>query len=73
MIHNTEDEIRYMLYALRLQGIGIDERLADQVLVTAKTIQKKKGKFNISDAVDIEYGISNKYAKKKIEENSESK
>jgi len=60
-----EEKVNYLRIALALQTIPCDDRTADQIIETIDTIEKKKGKFSIHDAVQIDYRISEKY--KRIE------
>jgi len=57
------DEIDYLKMALALSGIAIDRFTAELVIDTWAEIEKKKGQFNISDSVQIEWRLRKKYMK----------
>lgn len=63
---NHSDKVNYLRIALGLQKIGVDERIADQIVTTYEKILEKGDKFDIKDAVEIEFKIGRIYAKKKI-------
>lgn len=63
-----EEKAEYLRIALNLQKIGVNTQTADRIIETYEKILKKKGDFNIKDAVDIEMKMDRKYAKKKLEE-----
>ena len=62
------EKIRYLRIALNLQGIGVNNEIADRVIETYEKVQELKGKFTIKDAVDIEMAMNEKYAKMKLED-----
>jgi hypothetical protein len=59
-----EEKIQYLKIALNLQGIGVNERAADQIITTYEAILEKEGMFNLKDAVQIESDIILKYEMK---------
>ena len=65
-----EDKVNYLRIALQLQNIGIDNKMADRILQTYDKLMEVKGKFSVSDAVEIDIAIERKYTKKKLEEQS---
>ena len=60
------NEIKYLRVALNLQNIAINERTCDQIIVTLDKVRKKRGKFNLHDAVEIELAIERKYKEKEL-------
>ena len=65
-----EERIKYLRIALGLQLIGINDRMADQILLTLDEIEKLGGEFSITDAVEIELRIERKYKRQELEEKS---
>lgn len=63
---NHEEKVKYMRLALGMQGIGVNEEMSDRLVTTFEAIQKKGGDFSVSDAVDIEFSVGEKYADKRI-------
>lgn len=57
----NEEKITYMRLALNMQHIGVDDRMADQIVETYETILRIGHDFTIKDAVKIEKYIQNKY------------
>jgi hypothetical protein len=55
-----------MRIGLSLCGIPVSDRVAEIIVEVNEGIQKKKGEFSITDAVDIELRVNRKYDKKKI-------
>lgn len=55
--------------ALQMQGIGISQEIAEQMLLTLERVDILKGGFSLMDAVEIRHRIELKYASgKKSEE-----
>lgn len=65
-----EERIKYLRIALGLQHIGINDRMADQILLTLNEIEILGGEFSITDAVEIELRIERKYKRQELEEKS---
>jgi hypothetical protein len=61
-----EKKVQYLEIACNLQKIGINKRIADQIIVTYEAILKKGGDFALSDAVDIDMAIERKYTEKDL-------
>jgi hypothetical protein len=59
-------KVQYMRIGLSLCGIPVSDRVAEIIVEVNEGIQKKKGEFSITDAVDIELRVNRKYDKKKI-------
>jgi hypothetical protein len=51
----------YLRIALGLQGIGINNEIADRIIETYEKILELKGKFSINHAVEIEWKMDMKY------------
>lgn len=62
-----EEEIKMLKAALALQGIGINERMADQILVTMRILEKKGDQFTLKDAIEISCEIDRKYKEKELQ------
>jgi len=56
-----KDKTNYTRIGLSLCGIGVDNQTAEIIWRTIEGIQKKKGKFSISDAVSIKASVEKSY------------
>lgn len=68
-----EEKVNYLRIALSLQKIGVDNRTADQVIMTYEKVQELGGEFTLKDAVEIETTIGRKYAKSNNRKSSNRK
>lgn len=62
----TGAEIESLRIALALVGIGVNSQTTCLLLEVFKAVQQKGGKFNIEDAVRIEYDVQKRYNKTTI-------
>jgi len=62
----TKDEkhINYLRIALSIQGICVDNKIADQIIRTYNKVLELEDKFSIKDTVQIEIAIKDKYDNK---------
>ena len=65
-----EKKVLYLKKALALQNIGINDRMADQILVTLDLIQEKQDDFTLRDAIEIDVAIDRKYKEKELKDGS---
>ena len=61
MSMTNKDKTNYTRLGLSMCGIGVDNQTAEVIWRTIEGIQKKKGKFSISDAVDIKVSVEKTY------------
>lgn len=62
-----KEKTAYLRIALALQHIGVEDKTAEQIIITYEKILEKGGKFDIDDAVNIEFTLNKKYIKEKLE------
>ena len=62
-----EDKVKYLRIALSLQNIGVNEEITDRVITTYEKVLELGGGFSVDHAVEIEFRMDKKYAKKKLE------
>lgn len=62
-----------MELALRMQGIGVPVNIMEQILETYSVYRRKRGKFSVSDACQIQYKYERKYPRKPPVNASEEK
>lgn len=69
-----DEKTNYTRIGLGLSGVVVNNMTAEIIWRTVEGLQKKKGKFSISDSVEIEMLVKGKLEKKKIslEENSKN-
>lgn len=67
-----DEKTNYTRIGLGLSGVVVNNMTAEIIWRTVEGLQKKKGKFSISDSVEIEMLVKGKLEKKRIslEENS---
>lgn len=58
----------YLKIALNLQGVGINDEMADRIVETYEKVIELEGEFSLKDAVEIQYEMDTKYAAKRIKE-----
>jgi len=51
---DKKQEVYYLQMACNMVGFGLDYPNTDLILRMQQAVKKKKGKFSISDAVDIQ-------------------
>lgn len=56
-----EEKVKLFKIACKMQNLGINERLADQIIVTYEAVLKKGSDFSLEDAIEIENAIARKY------------
>jgi hypothetical protein len=61
MAETKEESIRYFKMALALAQVAINDFTAELIIDTWDEIERKGGKFNIEDAVRIEWNLRKKY------------
>ena len=64
---NIPQDAKYLRIALALQSVTTDDEMCCRIIETYKAVNKKKGAFSISDAVDIQHKIDHEWAKIKLE------
>lgn len=64
----TEQNANYLRLALSIQGIIVDNLIAEQLIETFNLLSKKKGSFNVHDAAVI----SAKYQERRKPKNQEN-
>lgn len=57
----NKEKINYLRIGLALNNIATDNATCDLILQTIDKMEELKGKFSISDAVDIRMRIDKKY------------
>lgn len=62
----SKEKIEYLRIALALQNISVPSEICDRIIVTYEKVLELGGKFSVRHAVDIEYSMDRKYAKKKL-------
>ena len=62
-----------MEISLRMQGIGVPVNIMEQILETYAVFRRKRGKFSLSDACQIQYKYEQKYPRKPPVNASEEK
>lgn len=62
-----EQEISYLRIALSFAGISVNEYALDLILEAKEMLAQKGGNATISDMVDIEFKVKNKYAKLRMD------
>lgn len=67
---SREEKINFLRIALGLQKIGVNNEMADRIIETYEKVLELKGKFSISDAVEIEFEMDRKYAEERLKNNS---
>ena len=69
-----DEKTNYTRIGLGLSGVVVNNMTAEIIWRTVEGLQKKKGKFSISDSVEIEMLVKGKLEKKRIslEENSKN-
>jgi len=69
-----DEKTNYTRIGLGLSGVVVNNMTAEIIWRTVEGLQKKKGKFSISDSVEIEILVKGKLEKKRIslEENSKN-
>lgn len=68
----SDEKTSYLRIGLGLSGVVVNDFTAEIIWRTVEGLQKKKGKFSVSDQVEIEMLVKGKLEEKKIslEENS---
>lgn len=62
----TGDEIEALRISLALCGIAASSQTTCLILEIFKKVQKVGGKFNIEDAVNIQYDVEKRYNRKEV-------
>ena len=65
---SIEDKANYLRIALGLQKFGVSNEVAERIIVTYEKILELGGDFAISDAVEIESKLTEKFTKKRLED-----
>lgn len=60
------NKTEYIRLALGLVGIGVNGKTAELIWKTVAAVNKKKGKFSIEDAANIEVEVTGKFERKCI-------
>lgn len=55
------NRVELLAGGLQMQGIGISEAIADQIILTLARVDLLKGEFSLKDAVEIKFAIEEKY------------
>lgn len=66
VILSDTEKAKYLSIALGLQHIGVNVEMADRIITTYERILELGGDFRITDAVEIELLMNEKYTKKKL-------
>lgn len=68
----NDEKTSYLRIGLGLSGVVVNDYTSEIIWRTLEGLQKKKGKFSVSDQVEIEMLVKGKLEEKKIslEENS---
>lgn len=61
MAQTKEDSVKYLKMALALAQVAVNDFTAELIIDTWDEIERKGGKFNIEDAVRIEWNLRKKY------------
>jgi len=61
----------YLQIALALQKVSTEKEFCDRVIQTYEQVIDKEGKFDISDAVDLEFKLDEYHAKMKLKQSFE--
>lgn len=64
---------QHMEMALRMQGIGVPVHIMEQILETYAIYRRKRGKFSLSDAAQMQYMFQQKYPEKQPVNKSQEK
>ena len=62
-----KEQVSYLRIALSLQKIIVDDEIADRIIETYEKVLQLKGKFSVSDAVDIQMKMDRNYTKEKLQ------
>jgi len=57
----THENVQYMRIGLALVGIVVSDQSSELIIEIFEGIKKKKGKFNIGDALEIQVEVKAKY------------
>ena len=66
----NENKIQYLIMALSLQQIQVNEVIAEAIIRTYEGILEKEGKFSIDDITKIQAELLEKYRQKETPQES---
>ena len=56
-----DQKINYLRIAFQLQDVNCTNQMCDRIITTYERLMKRKGKFSVRDAVDIDFEMKAKY------------
>ena len=64
---SMEEKVNYLRIGLALQKIGVDNRIAEAIILTYEKLMEKGGETDLLDVSRIEAAMEEKYSPKKEE------